>query len=107
MAMFTEIENSINEYLKDNLPAIVAEAGEQLQFQNADTYHEFILQDIKKQLPNRIEYYLNQPIRSEKESPEQYTNHILEQLRKEIQHGVSVFLQHLPENMKGMKQNDL
>lgn len=104
MAMFTEIENSINEYLSENLPAIIEDAGMQLQFQDANTYHEFILQDIKKQLPNRIEYYLNQPIRSENETPEQYTNHILEQLIKEIQQGVSLFLQHLPENMKGMKK---
>ncbi|MBB6443501.1 spore germination protein GerPC [Bacillus benzoevorans] len=103
MVMFTEIENSINEYLSENLSSIITNAGEQLQFKDADTYHEFILQDIKKQLPNRIEYYLNQPIRSENETSEQYTNHILEQLIKEIQHGVSLFLQHLPENMKGMK----
>jgi spore germination protein PC len=103
MAMFTEIENSITEYLNENLSSIIADTGEQLQLQNANTYHEFILQDIKKQLPNRIEYYLNQPMRSENETPEQYTNHIHEQLIKEIQHGVSLFLQHLPENMKGMK----
>ena len=42
-----------------------------------ESYREFILQDIKKQLPNRIEYYLNQPLRNENESPEQQKKYIL------------------------------
>ncbi len=45
------------------------DAGQQLQFQVDDTYRDFILQDIKKQLPNRIEYYLNQPQRFQNPHP--------------------------------------
>ena len=58
---------------------------------------------LKRQLPNRIEYYLNQPLRGENESPEQQKEQIFEQMKKEIHYGVLTFLQHLPENMKGTK----
>lgn len=103
MSMFTEVETSIHQYLDTNLPSIMQDVGQQMNFQVEDSYREFILQDIKKQLPNRIEYYLNQPHRHANESPEQQRNWILEQMKKEIHHGVLTFLQHLPENMKGTK----
>ena len=103
MALFTEVENSIHQYLDSNLISIMADAGQQLNLQVDESYREFILQDIKKQLPNRIEYYLNQPLRNSNDSPEQQKEYIFEQMQKEIHYGVLSFLQHLPENMKGMK----
>ena len=103
MTLFTEVENSIHQYLDSNLISIMADAGQQLNLQVDESYREFILQDIKKQLPNRIEYYLNQPLRNSNDSPEQQKEYILEQMQKEIHYGVLSFLQHLPENMKGMK----
>lgn len=103
MALFTEIETSLEQYLDTNLQSIMEDAGQQLNVQVDDSYREFILQDIKKQLPNRIEYYLNQPLRSSDETPEQQKEQAFEQMKKEIHHGVLTFLQHLPENMKGTK----
>ena len=102
-SFFTEIENSIHDYLDKNLLTIMQDAGQQLQLQVDDTYRDFILQDIKKQLANRIEYYLNQPQRFAESADEPQKDWIIEQLIKEIQHGVLTFLQNLPENMKGMK----
>lgn len=102
-ALFIEVENSINDYLDKNLLTIMQNAGQQLQFQVDEAYRDFILQDIKKQLSNRIEYYLNQPQRFPESEAQQQKEWIIEQLMKEIQHGVLTFLQNLPENMKGMK----
>src|SRR4051794_21768221 len=76
MALFTEIETSLDQYLETNLQSIMKDAGQQLNFQVDDSYREFILQDIKKQLANRIEYYLNQPLRSGNETPEQQKEQI-------------------------------
>lgn len=102
MSMFTEIESQVHQYLDDNLQTIMRNTGEQLQFRVDDTYRDFILQDIKKQLPSRIEYYLNQPPQNGR-THDQHKVWIFEQMKKEIHHGVSTFLQHLPENMKGPK----
>ena len=65
---------------------------QQLEYQVDETYHDFILQDIKRQLPNRIEYYLNQPVR-DGQTKEQQKEWIIEQLKTEIQNGVLTFLQ--------------
>ena len=48
MALFTEIETSLEQYLDTNLQSIMEDAGQQLNFQVDDSYREFILQDIKK-----------------------------------------------------------
>jgi spore germination protein PC len=103
MSMFTEIENSINEYLDSNLQSIMGDTSEPLEFPVDDTYRDVILQDIKKQLSTRIEYYLNQPLR-DGSTGEQQKEWIIEQLKKEIQHGILTFLQNLPENIKGEKK---
>ena len=103
MSMFTEIESSINEYLDSNLQSIMGDTSEPLEFPVDDTYRDFILEDIKKQLSTRIEYYLNQPLR-DGSTGEQQKEWIIEQLKKEIQHGILTFLQNLPENMKGEKK---
>lgn len=103
MAMVTEIESSINEYLDSNVHSIMGDTSEELEFPVDETYRDFILQDIKKQLSTRIEYYLNQPLR-DGSTGEQQKEWIIEQLKKEIQHGILTFLQNLPENMKGEKK---
>lgn len=103
ISMMSDLENSMQDYLNKNLPSIIADAGQRLNIPDAGIYHEFILKDIKIQLPNRIDYYLNQSFRSKDASPEQQKQQIIEQLIKEIYHGVSAFLEHLPENMKGKK----
>ena len=58
---------------------------------------------LKNNLSTRIEYYLNQPLR-DGSTEEQQKEWIIEQLKKEIQHGILTFLQNLPENMKGEKK---
>jgi spore germination protein PC len=103
VAIMNEIEDAINPYLNENLLLIMRDAGQKLGIEIDESYHGFILQDIKKQMPNRIEYYLNQMPRNDQISPEQQNTYIIEQLKKEIQQGVLTFLQHLPNNMKGAK----
>ena len=100
--MFTEIESLTNQYLDANLQSIIVDTCQQLQYKVDETYHDFILQDIKRQLTNRIESYLNQPLRNG-QTKEQQKEWIVEQLKTEIQNGVLTFLQHLPQNMNGEK----
>ncbi|WP_071393861.1 spore germination protein GerPC [Bacillus tuaregi] len=104
MHLVTDIETSLREYLETNLQSIIEDAAQQLHQHVNESYHDFIFQDIKKQLPNRIEFYLNQPPARKDEAAEQRRERILESLKKEIHQGVVTFLQHLPENMKGTKK---
>ncbi|MFE8696323.1 spore germination protein GerPC [Cytobacillus sp. FJAT-53684] len=101
-----EIENEIYRYLESDLPAIVSEVQRNLQVAENETYLSFIKEDIKKQLPNRIDFHLKQ-LRSADPAQEENRNineEVIQQLKAEIKNGVHAFISHLPENMKGMKK---
>jgi len=97
-----KIEQAIYSYLDTHLPAVIAEAQDQLAIPPNDSYLDFIREDIVKQLPGRIDFYLKESSKNrsidEKSSDEQ----IIELVKQEIKNGVITFLNNLPDNMKGM-----
>ncbi|WML43325.1 spore germination protein GerPC [Neobacillus sp. PS3-40] len=100
-----EIEDAIFNYLEIDLPGLVQDTGSRLNIQPTESYLSFIKEDIKKQLPTRIDFHLKSSaaIEQSEESIKMSNKNIIELIKKEIQNGVSVFLNHLPENVKGMK----
>jgi spore germination protein PC len=104
-----EIEDVLLSYLETDLLEIIQEAGSRLNIQSNDSYLSFIKDDIRKQLPTRIDYHLKSSnIQDQSEESMKISNqNIIEQIKKEIQNGVAAFLNHLPENVKEMSQNDL
>ncbi|PLR87370.1 spore germination protein GerPC [Bacillus sp. V33-4] len=105
MQMVVDIEEHMNNYIDSDLKSIVDEAKNQLNLRLDDSYTSFIKDDIKKQLPARIEHFINQHIPAER-SPEyfeKYREKIIVQLKEEINRGVYTFLNHLPDTVKGMK----
>ncbi|MDM5226650.1 spore germination protein GerPC [Cytobacillus sp. NJ13] len=99
-----EIEDAIYQYLESKLPEIVASVQQKLNVNVDDSYIAFIKEDIKKQLPNRIDFYLKQQQSANRSTQENNNEVIIELIKKEIQNGVHAFISHLPENMKGMKK---
>lgn len=101
-----EIEDAIYQYLESDLPEIVSSVQKKLNVSVDDAYLSFIKEDIKKQLPNRIDFYIKQQQASDRGAPENGmgSDQIIENLKKEIQNGVHAFISHLPENMKGLKK---
>ncbi|WP_312475560.1 spore germination protein GerPC [Neobacillus sp.] len=100
-----KIEEAIYRYLETDLPQIIVETQKKFNMEPSDSYLAFIKEDIIKQLPNRIEFHL-------KASKAQYRStedgsdvdiQIINVLKQEIQNGVFIFLNQLPENVKGMK----
>ncbi|KAB2337169.1 spore gernimation protein [Cytobacillus depressus] len=104
-----ELEEEMYKYLETDLQGVIEETAQALNTTVDESYTTFIKEDIKKQLPIRIEYYLKQQAAAPKreQSPENEESDlnqpIVEQLKKEIRNGVQTFLKNLPENMKGMK----
>ncbi|MDZ5470273.1 spore germination protein GerPC [Bacillus sp. 31A1R] len=100
-----ELEDSILAYLENELPEVFKGTLSKLNTTVDESYLNFIRDDIKKQIPNRIEYYLKEFSNEGREytSPES-NEQIIELLKKEIQNGVYAFISHLPDNVKGMKQ---
>ncbi|MFL6563153.1 MAG: spore germination protein GerPC [Bacillus sp. (in: firmicutes)] len=99
-----KIEESIYSYLETDLPQLVEAAQRELAVQPNEEYLAFIKQDIIKQLPSRIEHHLRSNSAAKRSSKEaNFEEVIIEALKQEIQNGVFVFFNNLPENVKGMK----
>jgi spore germination protein PC len=101
-----KIEESVYQYLETELPALFKETQNQLNIRLDDSYLDFIKQDILKQLPARIEYHIQNT--REHESEQNTEDTIIQLIKQEIRKGVLIFINHLPENVKGMNtQNEL
>jgi spore germination protein PC len=99
-----EIEDAIYQYLESELPEVLSTVQQKLNVSVDDSYIAFIKEDIKKQLPNRIDFYIKQQQAANRGSQENDNAEVIEHLKKEIQNGVHAFISHLPENMKGMNK---
>ncbi|PLR97670.1 spore gernimation protein [Bacillus sp. T33-2] len=96
-----EIETAIQGYLETELPDIFRTAQEQLNMTVDESYFTFIKEDIKKQLSNRIAAHLKESASGERNDDP--SGGIIEKIKQEIKNGVYVFLQQLPDHVKGMK----
>ncbi|MBP3038684.1 spore gernimation protein [Bacillaceae bacterium Marseille-Q3522] len=102
-----DVEKQLYPYLETELPGIIRETEEKLQVKVDDSYIDFIKEDIKKQLPMRIEHYLKQKQKTERNQdtdPIKQTEQIAAIIKKEIENGVHAFISNLPENKKGRKK---
>jgi spore germination protein PC len=103
-----KIEESIYQYLETELPALFKEIQQQLNVRLDDSYLDFIKQDIMKQLPARIDYHVQNTAANNDEGGQSTEESIIELLKQEIRKGILIFINHLPENVKGMNtQNEL
>ncbi|WP_313800603.1 spore germination protein GerPC [Cytobacillus sp.] len=103
-----EIEDEMYRYLERDLPDVVAEVQRSLHVPEDESYLLFIKEDIKKQLPNRIDHYLKQYDAASDQNHEQdrssLNERVINQLKIEIRNGVHAFITHLPEHVKGMNK---
>ncbi|XJZ28139.1 spore germination protein GerPC [Bacillota bacterium Lsc_1132] len=103
------IEETILRYLDSDLPSIIEETQKKLHLQlNESSYLTFIKEDIKKQLPTRIDFHLKAATKQDRssENVKESNQRIIELLKQEIQNGVAVFFNHLPNMGKGMNQEN-
>jgi spore germination protein PC len=99
-----KVEEAIYRYLETDLPLLIEDTQRKLNIQSNESYLSFIKQDIIKQLPNRIEFHLKASSAHDRLPENENSDEtIIESLKQEIQNGVFVFLNNLPENVKGMK----
>jgi len=105
MQRVMEVEDKVYAHMSEHLPAIFKETQEKLNTNLDESYLLFIEEDIKKQIPKRIEHYLRE-FSSEDRTEDNHSidSKILSQLHKEMEFGVEAFIKNLPENVKGMTQ---
>ena len=96
-----DIEEEMLQFIQLELPDIIQKKQVELNMPEEESYISFIQEDITKQLPTRIQYYLQQGA-NRKQNGSNLTNEaIIQALKEEMENGVHLFLSHIPDNMRG------
>lgn len=101
------IEESLLQNIDSEVVSIIQQYNQENQVNIDESYVAFIKDDIRKQLPNRIQFHLNQiPIdqRSSSHGPGS-DSRIIELIKNDIQTGIYTFLNNLPNEVKGRKES--
>jgi spore germination protein PC len=101
------MEESILQNIDSEVLNIIQQYNQENQVTIEESYVNFIKDDIRKQIPNRIQYQLHQ-IPINQRSNEQGLGHekrIIELIKNDIQTGIYTFLNNLPNEVKGSKQS--
>ncbi|MBA4538741.1 spore gernimation protein [Bacillus aquiflavi] len=105
--LMRELEEELFSYLEIDLPAVINDTEKQLGLNLDESYIEFIKQDIRKQLPARINHYLseqNSELRS-KDKHEKVKEATIGKVKHDIHTAVFAFLSRLPKDQKGEEDN--
>ncbi|MFD2443144.1 spore germination protein GerPC [Bacillus sp. CGMCC 1.16607] len=101
------LQEAILQSLETDVKSIIHE-HEQATGENIDdSYITFLKDDITKQLPQRIEYYLNL-LPKEQRNPDllmESEAQLIDTIKKDIHKGINVFLNNLPNEMKGRTES--
>ncbi|NHM31708.1 spore germination protein GerPC [Neobacillus terrae] len=103
MRQTIDVEDEILNYVDSDSENIISACEKEFSKTVDSSYYSFIKEDIKKQLPGRIEHYLNQ-IPMQKRQPEyevENKDKIIQQLKIDIEKGITAFVRNLPDTRKG------
>ncbi|WP_297988042.1 spore germination protein GerPC, partial [uncultured Anoxybacillus sp.] len=89
--IFRNIQAAVHAYLQEEGENIIARMEQTYNRSLDPTYRQFILQDIERQIDDRIHFYLqqyNEQVRSEEQ--------FIAYLKRDIEYSIETFLKHLP-----------
>ncbi|QHA91470.1 spore germination protein GerPC [Bacillus sp. N1-1] len=91
------IQQNVQSYMQNGALQKLGELEKKYQYPLDDPYRHFILNDIQKQLDQRINYYVNQQTtRSPEGNVEQLVEDVSAKIKRDISNGMEAFLKNLP-----------
>ena len=95
--ILVEIQNNIDHYFNESIYNDLLTIENKYNQNLDDAYRQFIINDIRRQIPSRVEYYLH--VYSDR-SPNQDTviEQVLDKIHKDIHQALEMFIQQLPNN---------
>lgn len=96
IAIKNRITTAMNQYLRDGIFDDIRAIEQRLQYHLTEAYEKFIIDDIRKQLSDRVNYFIRQipPEQWEKE-PEQSERLVIERMRADIIKAIENFINNL------------
>jgi spore germination protein PC len=99
--LFRNIQTKVNNYLTNECKKTLEQLEEKYAYHLDETYRQFILQDISRQVDERIRFYLQQKMNNgyipEANSSEAVEKEIFEKVREDIEQSLESFIKHLPK----------
>jgi spore germination protein PC len=102
-----ELMGKLNHYVGNDVHSIIDDTEEQLGTKLDQHYHDFIVDDLHKQIPQRVDHYLNVLAGQNHGniSNEELLNQVFLRMKADIDQAVFMFVSKLPNNMNGVKTN--
>jgi spore germination protein PC len=101
------IAKEIQAYIQNEVPALIQDNEMQFQRSLDPSYYEMVQQDLLNQMPQRIDFYLeNIPRVESKQSEGEWERKIISKIKQDIQTALFSFMSQMPENMEGMNNNE-
>lgn len=97
----------VKQYIDKDVLAVIRETEAQLGFKLDHQYRDFIINDLQKQLPQRVDYFINL-IAGENQgniSDDKLLNQAFIRMKADIDQAVYMFVSQLPQNMNGDGNN--
>ena len=96
----SQITAEVSAFIDKEISEMVAQHENQIGVRFEGQYDNFIKEDLYKQLPERIEFYLNnQPYNKNVEQANEYTEKVIEQIKTDISQAIYHFLQNAQHGM--------
>jgi spore germination protein PC len=99
--MFRNIQTKVNDYLTNECKDILKNIEQRYSHQLDDTYRQFILQDIGRQVDERIRFYIQQKMNNGQipasDSSKELEDEICEKVKRDIEQSLELFIKHLPK----------
>ncbi|WP_409253390.1 spore germination protein GerPC [Bacillus sp. SCS-153A] len=102
-AIQNELLPKVNDYIDSEIPGIISDNELQLGISLDESYHTLINEDIKKQIPQRIQFYVQSMPRHQGglQGDASLEDKILAKVKTDIHNAIYSFMANLPENLKG------
>lgn len=100
-----KLTSELNGYLKETGPSLIRNLSAQHHYSIDEAYQSILLQDIAKQLPERVAYYEQEAVKSNQSgSMEQLRLYITDRIKNEINQSLMQYMQ--TNGQKGDGENN-
>ena len=97
-----QVRNKLNDYIDQELPKEIEAQEKKLNLQLDNSFTQFILEDIRKQMPDRIQFYIQKLAQeNSNRSQEEQEQEIIYRIVQDISQAINAFLKQFQRKEMG------
>jgi spore germination protein PC len=96
--LFQQCSEEVNHFLNNECKSLIEQAEHEYDLRLDDPHRTHIIEDIRKQIDSRINYYINAKPLTEQDSLLDKKQEILQHVKHDVENSIKHFLDHLPKD---------